>query len=289
MKSTIIETALVAACSFFISCHIASEPTSEPPSRSLDTLSRNVTPGIVLRVDSLKDEYALDESISAQLRLINIGDTAKLVVHTGNFPPYTWHVNSMDSANVVAYPTIIFPAEFRDTLGRGDTLTFSFNWPQTPTDLNTIYSGLKATSGKYRMVVVMSGNSLFQPLHKYFTINEVGEPMSVILGRDFTYSDSIIVALVARNRTTRTMSYTYLNPGQIEMSLVKAQDTLLYRTFSTSLENVTFGPRSTVNLFRFSIAKSDTSMHGFKGTCSATVTARFAQVTLSATRTVAFF
>ena len=170
MRSILYLVAIVLPLLLINSCSETVDPSPLGPWQLLDTLSRYVTPGIVIRLDSLRDLYASHEHFQGRLILINISDVNALPIYTPNYPPFEWNVRNLDSNDYVASNTEFLSFEYVDTLAIGDTTMFSLAWGQVYTVSDSLLHDLYVPLGRYLYTVSMKGNSKFRPLTKYFEI-----------------------------------------------------------------------------------------------------------------------
>ncbi|GJQ22175.1 MAG: hypothetical protein HBSIN02_25300 [Bacteroidia bacterium] len=129
---------------------------------------RRITPGVILRLDSVKHYYAPQEQLNANILLVNESDPTDFIIYSSSYPPYQWAVSMANSDSLIAYTSAFFPAIYQDTLRIGDTTKFTITWTQKYTDLPNTY----APPGKYKFTVYMRGHALFLPVYKHFEITQ---------------------------------------------------------------------------------------------------------------------
>ncbi len=168
-----------------------------------DTLNREIMDDIFLFVDSLKDVYTLDEYILASVHLKNENNPSGLPIYIGNWPPFlAWRFKNSEGDLINIGPLVIGGAVYNDTLKIGEKIVEDIKWFQHMYDENEMHSGLKAFTGDYILEIIFRGinYNIYPHLIKYFTISEVGDPLSHHLFRDYDSEDTVKIDFVLRNR-----------------------------------------------------------------------------------------
>lgn len=226
-----------------------------------DTLSEQVTAGIMLDLVGFQDSYSLEDTVAGNIRLINVNDITPLILYTSDRPPHGLSVSPASSMDFVYYySTVRFFAEFRDTLRKGDTLTLSYRWDQATID------NLKAFSGRYQLRAWLNGNPLLrQGLTKLVTISESGDPLSLGFTIDGSAVDSVRGSVVFRNRIDRTTSLEPLAEKPITIAIRKQNDTLALIRYSFSAGQKGLTGHSDNVVLHFALSKQDALIAPLKG------------------------
>lgn len=246
---------------------------------SKDTLVRELKSGIFLSANSLKDIYSLDESLIATVKIINEYNDDGLPIFIGSYPPFLYWSVYDEKDNLISFgPKIVGDMVYRDTLNLSESLFENIKWDQSISDNYTMFNDLKAYSGKYKLILRFSGidRSLKPYLIKYFEINEIGEPLSIYLFRNFEPKDSIKYDLILRNRTLTEIqltvsgdsSYLYLYKyGKSEPTFVLP--------ISLEKQNYILSAHSDSIFYKFRYSKNDLLNKGLEGECEIIVRLNF--------------
>jgi hypothetical protein len=275
-----------------VSCDDLGDPPAQiPPPALQDTLSLEVSQGIILRLDGIGDTYTLDDTVTGMMSLINQASIVPMPLHTPSLPPNSYFLSRVDPpAAFYYYPDYIEPAEWRDTLDLGDTLRFGVTWPTITLTSSPETSNLKAFSGTYRLLVAVGGNPAFagRRLTKFFRVTENGDPVSVGLIRRGP-SDSLLIDLLLRNRIENQQSYHIDRPDPVQLVFLDHGDTVFNRSYSLPYSNVVLPPHSDSTLFRLQVARSDTMFAGMHGGFHLWIVLRLREREFSPRDTFVFF
>ncbi len=254
--------------SLLVSCDDLGDPAGQlPPAALQDTLSLEVSPGIILRLDGIGHTYTLDDTVRGTMRLINFASIVPMPLYTPSQPPHGYFLSRLDPpAAYYHYPDFIQPATWQDTLDLGETLTFGMWWPSIAFTSSSQSSDLKAFSGIYRLQIGLGGNPALagRRLTKFFRLTENGDPVSVGLNRRGP-SDSLLMDLVLRNRIGNPQSYHIDRPDPVQLVFLDHGDTVFNRSYSLPYSNLVLPPHSDSILFRIQVARSDTMFSGMHG------------------------
>ncbi len=234
----------------------------------VDTLSYQVTSGIVLSLDGFKDTYTLDDSLIATLRLRNITDPTPLPLAFYGSPPHSISIYPVGSDDpIFFYPQAIGFADWTDTLRLGDSLTYYCLWSQNTWDSKAItWTDLKAFAGVYKIVVHLAGSPLLKGyLTKFVTISSDGNPLSAWARVDYKSTDSVRVDFIVRNRINSSSPFLPVGPSPMEVFFVHRSDTLVSLTYPLAYSAQSLAPLSDNNVFRFAVSKTDTTFSSLNG------------------------
>jgi hypothetical protein len=266
MRSPIL--LVVPLIGLLVSCDDLGDPLPQlPPSALQDTLSFEVSQGIILRLDGIGETYTLDDTVTGTMSLINFTSIVPLPLFTWNLPPDSYFLSRLGlPAAYYYYPDFIEPAEWHDTLDVGETLTFGIRWPLIAFTDSYQSSNLKAFSGIYRIQVGLGGNPALagRRLTKFFRVTDSGDPTSVGLNRRGP-SDSLLMDLVLRNRIGNQQQYHIDRPDPVQLVFLDHGDTVFNRSYSLPYSNLVLPPHSDSILFRLQVARSDTMFSGMHG------------------------
>ncbi|MBK7978981.1 MAG: hypothetical protein IPK06_02995 [Ignavibacteriae bacterium] len=252
--------------SMIISCNKENPTETNKNYTSLDTLSREIKEGIFLSIDSLKDTYSLDETISAKVTLKNITNEIGLPIYIPNWPPYLdWHILDKNKNLIKFYPSGHGFSEYEDTLNIGEILFENVDWNIVESN-----SHLKSFSGEYILEINFNGISFNKTPHliKHFKINEIGEAISTYLKFDYESTDSIKLDLYIRNRISKEITVNNLNK-ESKLYLIKQsyerQDTVYRENIKFNWETQKLNSKSDIVLYKYKSEKTKFHELGIKG------------------------
>jgi hypothetical protein len=244
------------------------DSSGAPDFRSSDTLAQEISDGVILRLDGVKDTYTLDDTLRGVVVLANLASGGPLFLWTPSQARMTWTVGRLHiSQPEHRDPTSVQPMTWQDTLEVGDSLCTRLEWRQETFNLVTPSSHeLKAFSGTYRMRIEMWGNVLLQNrlLTKSFQITDEGEPLSSCVVQDRS-DDSLSFDLVVRNRTSRFLEYPIVDTLPVKMHFQPRSDTALSLSYSVPFSTLRLSPHSDNVVFRLRLSRTDRMFERFKG------------------------
>ena len=254
------------------------------PSVDKDTLSIEIIKDVFLFVDSLKDVYSLDDYILANVHLKNENNPSGLPIYISSWPPFlSWRFENSSGDYVSGGPLIIGAAVYDDTLKIGEQLIENFQWYQNIYDDDEMSSSLKAFTGDYSLQINLRGfnYSNFPHLTKYFKINEVGDPLSYHLFRDYNSEDTIKIDFVLRNRIRSQVILNAMNDS-CAIFLVKEiynqePDTVFTQKFLLEQTVYNLVPLSDSVLYKFRHSKQDFINQGINGAYYIVIKLNFAE------------
>jgi len=251
-------------------------PEGSVGSQFADTVFANISPGVTLTLRGLKDTYSLDDFIQGFLILKNEGDTSGFYLHFENSPPNNFVIFPVGSLDWVSfYPEALTFQEWFDTLRIGDSLCYPSAWGQQSWNYKPpVWTSLKAYSGSYRFLAYLNGNRLLRDMTKFFTITEIGEPLSIWLSVDYSSTDSLKADIIVRNRISTWVLLETVDPTPISLSFVHYQDTILSLSYPLEPPSTNVSPKSDIVLFRFRFAKGDAVLAPMNGSFDMRVTLR---------------
>jgi hypothetical protein len=248
-----------------------------------DTLSREIIENVFLFVDSLKDVYSLDDYILANVHLKNENNPTGLPIYIGNWPPFlSWRFENASEDYVSGGPLIIGAAVYDDTLKIGEELTEDIQWYQNIYDDDEMSSGLKAFTGDYSLQINFRGINYanFPHLIKYFKINEVGDPLSYHLFKDYNSEDTVKIDFVLRNRIKSQVTLNATNDS-CAIFLVKYSnqepDTVFTQKFLLDQTVYNLVPLSDRVLYKFRHSEQDFINQGITGAFDIVIKLNFAE------------
>jgi hypothetical protein len=236
---------------------------------SLDSLAVIVAPGVMQRLDGLRNFYSLDDTITWSVSFINFDSWFPFHTFSSVEPPWWWSIYPLHSnAGIFHEPSILMPSFWEYDLAPGDTLAYNLMWDLDvyyPPDGHPHLQYLKAFSGHYLLNTALGANTKF--LTKHIVIEELGDPLSSLASSRFS-SDSILIDLVMRNRVTVQQEHFLDDPYPVTVlftRLLNQRDTALSRSFALPYSSIMLpGHRDTV-LFSFKASKTDSmfaNLHG---------------------------
>ncbi len=253
---------LTISALLFTFLHCQQSSIVDPPDDALqDTLVQNITSCVILRLDSLKNNYTLDDKIVGYLKIINHCNTP-FTLHSGITTLALWTITDKSDNVILSYPMGGYTAVIKVTLFESESYKESIDWNQS------VYKSeyLKAYSGRYKLTANFVGNPLLSfPVIKRFEINEIGEPLSYIIAGEYPSNDSIKFHVILRNRITQPITYYIDQQPAVVVSFVQKNNTILTQQFNLPMQQVLLQPHSDNQIFRYLASKKDTVFAGMKG------------------------
>lgn len=255
----------------FISCN-KEAPTENPlnPDKK-NILRREIIDNVFLFVDSLKDNYTLDDYIYADVHLKNENNLSGLPILISSYPPFlSWVIKNSSDELVNAGPLIVGESVYNDTLKIGEEITSNIKWFQNIYDKNELTSGLKAFAGEYTLNINFRGIDYQKSpyLIKYFRISEIGDPLSSHIFRDYNSNDTLKIDFILRNRINSTITLTPSSDSCVLFIIDKINnqnDTVYTHNFLLEKSVYNLPALSDNILYKFRYLKQDFIDRGIKG------------------------
>ena len=224
-----------------------------------DTLYREIKSGIYLTASGFKNNYTLDDSITATVVLTNQFNKEGLILHVPMIK-LSWQVLDERNNKITYNPIIDLPAEYLDTLNIQESIIDNLKWGQTIFETGYSTSELKAFSGTYLMKI--NFRPLYNPanyiLYKYFEIKETGDPLSSELKNYYNSTDTVQIDFILRNRVSKNSNITLSNdPGYFYILNYAKQDTVIKIPLNFTQSNLGLSPHSDNILFKYRVKKDD--------------------------------
>jgi hypothetical protein len=270
-----------------IGCSDSDHPPVAPGDQvPLDSLAVIVAPGVMQRLDGLRNSYSLDDTITWSVSLVNFDSWFPFHTFSSVEPPWWWSIYPLDSnVGIFHEPSITMPSFWEYDLAPGDTLAYNLMWrldAYYPPDGHPHLQYLKAFSGHYLLKAALGANTKF--LTKHIVIEETGNPLSGLASSRYS-SDSILIDLVIRNRVTNQQEHFLDDPYPVAVfftDLLNSQDTVLSRNFALPYSSIVLrGHRDTV-LFSFKAARTDSMFANLHGSYYVGMTLRMRERELAA-------
>ena len=182
-KILLSKTCLLLLGVFLTGCELGMDPLSEEelyPDRIY------VKKGVYLKLEGIQDSYALQDTISGEMILVNEHNSEGLYIHVSSNPPLgNFQITDQNDILQYFYPWIRGLDDFKTDLLPGDTLKVNIWWCQEINPSDVIPGGLQIFAGNYKFSGGFWGNELLddKELVKWIEITEEGDPISSIAFR----------------------------------------------------------------------------------------------------------
>ena len=262
MKNFICRISLAILCIFSYSCQSpVSNNDIENNYVTCYTNEYNVT--TILSIE--KEKYSLDDTVSLKYTAINKSDTNRIHIHRNGGPLYDFRVFNKENELIQHYPPFRTTTMYNHYFTPGDTIKFSINWNQSILTLAGPPT-LKVFSGKYLLMASYCGIST-NNLGKWIEITEEGDPLSAKLYWHYSYSDSITMDLIVRNRISKKLNYSLKQNIPVKLHFYESYPNSLSKTIilNTNFDSIELLPKSNKTLIKYRALKKDLINDGLQG------------------------
>ncbi len=238
---------------------------------SLDTLERNITPGVKYSLSGLKNNYNLSDNLTGKITLTNHNDTTAFKVVFPIWPAWGLDVYDEKMNFVGGGPEGVSFIDVRYELKKGESNVYDVYWSKNTFSRAKYGVSFPANAGNYLLKYRLSGNSNFysKELTKWITINETGKQDPIIFQNTYDQWDVAILDLVLRNRFSKELSYTFKNAPVAKLIIVNypaEQDTVYQKDILFSNNKFTVPGKTDTLLISYNLNKRDSILIKLDGT-----------------------
>jgi hypothetical protein len=213
--------------------------------------------GILMKLDSLKKTYTLDEEVKGKFTVVNNSDTNSIHIISASGPLAIFYMYDQDNQRINYQPRYRTGTYYDFYFNPSDTLGANLRWNHI-TYSNDHFSDLKAYSGKYLITVSYAGIPTSK-IGKWITINDTGDPISAKLLYYFQDADTLRLDYIIRNRISENANLELKNESPIEVAFFYGPSTEKIFSHSPQVDfgKIELSGRSDKMIYSYKISKED--------------------------------
>jgi len=220
---------------------------------------------VLLKLDSLKTWYTLDEEIKGYFSVKNVSDTNRIHIVTNHGPLENFGMYDEENELVNYQPIGITWTYYDFYFEPGDIFNYRLIWNQQGyTFGNSIL--LKVFSGRYFIHPGHAGINT-TGLGLWIEITEQGDPISSFLYYHFDRHDSLIVDYHLRNRISKVVNFHFDQSNPIEANYIdySTKDIVLSHHLNLSISEIDIDSKSDLLIYRYQISRNDNILNELSG------------------------
>lgn len=278
---------------FLVHCELGMDPI---PEENLYPDRVYVKKGIYLKLEGIQDSYALQDTISGKMILVNEHNSKGLDIHVGGLPWGNFLITNQIGILQYFYPMIKTLESYDIILLPGDTLNVSIRWDLETNAIDLIPYGLGVYAGNYKFSGHFEGNELLddKELVKWIEITEEGDPISPIAFRHYEAEDSFKISFTVRNRISTIQVFDLKDDYPFLYFLVSSSglDTVMHTRFDEVPgygEQLILDSKSETTIYCFEISEDDPELAELSGLYYVTFLIRCEEREIKASRRIGYF
>lgn len=239
--------------------------TSSPDVNQYLSTSFINSQGVLLKLDSLRTRYTLDEEIKGYFTVQNVSDTNRIHIVTNHGPLENFGMYNEEN-ELVNYQPIFLTCTYYD---------FYFE-PKDIFNYQLIWNQQGYTFGNSILLKVFSGRYFIHPGHAginttglglWIEITEQGDPISSFMYYHFDRHDSLIVDYHLRNRISKAVNFHFDQSNPIEANYIdySTKDVVLSHHLNFSLSKIEIDSKSDLLIYRYQISRNDDLLNELSG------------------------
>ncbi len=242
-----------------------------PNRNQLDTLETIISPGIVMKLNGMRESYAPKDTVSGGIILANFDDTSTFKVNFPIWPGWSLQVFDQDGNFVGGGPEIVSFTDVQYDLAKGQSHFYDTFWSMQTFSKAKYGAKFLAFPGRYQLRFRLSGNARLNDkfLTKWITVQEADSFSCFGFKNSYEQYGYAVLDFAIRNRSSAPLTYAFAGAPKAEFAILDfpaRHDTLAKQTVALNFNRIVIPSRSDSLLFSYRFDKLQPSLSNLHGT-----------------------